>query len=439
MQKKCDTILHKGIKAMKIILEYLQCAKTGEAMNNEYELNFIREIFKKWHIRTAMLSLHDTTDCMLDSWISAIIGARPESNMTVHKTVGTVESNTEYKFVNELKLRYVFMRLPLLSERNILFIGPYLSAPLSPNEILEIGERLGLNPGTHKLLKEYYSTLPIISENDRLFTLIDTFCEHIWQTPSFSITEIVGDHTLSLPSAELGSHEADFNEALANMERMEARYAFENELISAITLGQQHKEKLLTASFHQEMFEKRLQDPLRNAKNYCIIMNTLFRKAAENGGVHPIYIDRTSSKIATQIERISDVKAIPTLMRETFSAYCRLVRKHSTKQYSPIVKKTVLMIDSDISAELSLGILAKKQGISAGYLATIFKKEVGKTISEYIREKRIRHAIHLLNTTNLQIQTVAMHCGIMDVQYFSKIFKKQIGKTPKEYRETLRR
>jgi hypothetical protein len=58
---------------------------------------------------------------------------------------------------------------------------------------------------------------------------------------------------------------------------MELRYAFENELIQAVALGQQHKEKMLLSIFNEQMFEKRLQDPLRNAKNYCVIMNTLPR------------------------------------------------------------------------------------------------------------------------------------------------------------------
>jgi len=34
------------------------------------------------------------------------------------------------------------------------------------------------------------------------------------------------------------------------------------------------------------------------------------------------------------------------------------------------------------------------------------------------------------------VQTIAQHCGIVDVHYFSKMFKKAVGKTPKEYRET---
>ena len=217
------------------------------------------------------------------------------------------------------------------------------------------------------------------------------------------------------------------------------RYAFENELIRAVSLGQQHKESLLTAQLNENMFERRVADPLRNAKNYCIIMNTLLRKAAEDGGVHPIYIDSTSSKFALRIELLPDTKACSSMMREMFSSYCRLVYKHSMRRYSPIVQKAILIIDSDISAELSLNSLARKLDISAGYLATIFKKETKKTVSEYIKDKRIEHAMHLLSTTHLQIQTVALHCGIMDVQYFSKIFKKKTGKNPKEYRETSRR
>jgi YesN/AraC family two-component response regulator len=186
------------------------------------------------------------------------------------------------------------------------------------------------------------------------------------------------------------------------------------------------------------MFEKRIQDPVRNAKNYCIIMNTLLRKAAEHGGVHPVHIDKLSSKFAARIELVTDTKKVSEFMREMFSSYCRLVQKHSTRHYSPIVKKTVILFEADISAELSLATLAKQQGVSSGYLATVFKKETGKTVSEYVRDKRIEHAKYLLSMTHLQVQTVALHCGIMDVQYFSKIFKKQIGKTPKEYREDVR-
>ena len=407
-------------------------------MEYEKELNFIRDLLRKNHVRATLLSPNDNVDAMLETSLLSITGTHHGVGFTIQRTFGAIASNTKYNLVNEFRLKYVFMRLPITSERNLLFIGPYLPAPMSAREILEIGEALKLPPSTQNLFKEYYSSLTVLPENDRLFSVIDLFCERIWEDPSFATVEINGNDTIPLQQLNLLTHGRTLDETVATMEMMEMRYAFENELIEAVALGQQHKEKMLVAAFNEQMFEKRLQDPLRNAKNYCIIMNTLLRKAAEQGGVHPMYIDKESSKFASQIELINDTKNVPSFMREMFSSYCRLVRKHSTKKYSPIVKKTILIIDSDISAELSLGSLAQKQSISAGYLATVFKKETGRTVSEYIRERRINYALHLLNTTNLQIQTVAMHCGIMDVQYFSKIFKKQVGKTPKEYRDALR-
>ena len=405
----------------------------------EYELNFLRDILKKCHVRSVLLSLHDNADTLLDPQIGSIVGDL-QADMTVQRVMGRrIESNTKYKFRNEIGLQYIFLRLPVAAERNLLFIGPYLSAPLTQKELFESGERLGLAPNMQNVLREYYASLPVLSDGDSIFTVIDAFCEHIWQTPSFSIVDINGTDTLHILPTDPSTHGESLDTTLANMKMIEMRYAFENELIQAVTLGQQHKEQMFSAAFNDQMFEHRLQDSVRNAKNYCIIMNTLLRKAAETGGVHPIYIDRVSSDFAAKIERAAVVKEIYELMREMFSSYCRLVHKHSTQKYSAVVKSAVLMIDSDISAEISLRTLAEKLGITSGYLATVFKRETGKTVSEYIRDRRISHAVHLLRTTSLQIQTVAMHCGIMDVQYFSKLFKKQIGKTPKEYRDTIRR
>ena len=164
-------------------------------------------------------------------------------------------------------------------------------------------------------------------------------------------------------------------------------------------------------------------------------MNTLLRKAAERGGVHPLYINDVSTEFALKIERLFSVSSATELMAEMYRVYCRLVRKYSMKSYSPIVKRVITLINSDLSANHTLTALAESQNISPGYLSTLFKKETGKNVTEYILDERMQLARRLLATTSLQIQTVALHCGIMDVQYFSKLFKKYSGKSPKEYRK----
>ena len=408
-------------------------------MNCEYEFHFLSDVLEKCHIHSVLVAEEDTLADIFEPYMKTIIGVGLNLDLPISKVLGRIEEKTKYKLNNEMYLRYIFIKLPFRSEKNVLAVGPYLSSPITQNKILEMCEAVGFAPDAQRFLLEYYLSLPVILENDRMHVMIDTFCERIWSSSAFSIVEINGDINLTVAPVDQLLRSDDFNEALASVESMELRYSFENELINAVVLGQQHKENLFSSVFNEKMFEKRLQDPLRNAKNYCIIMNTILRKAAEQGGVHPLYIDRASSKFAAKIELITDVRVVADFMAEMFYAYCRLVRKHSTNGYSTVVKKAILMIDSDISAELSLKSIANRLDITSVYLATVFKKETGKTVTEYVRGRRINRAVQLLNTTNLQIQTVAMHCGIMDVQYFSRIFKKEIGKTPKEYRNAVRR
>ena len=127
------------------------------------------------------------------------------------------------------------------------------------------------------------------------------------------------------------------------------------------------------------------------------------------------------------------------LMRDMFRGYCRLVRKHATGKLSPVVGKTVVLVDADLSSNLTLDALAKAVGVSASYLSTAFKRETGTTLTEYVRKKRVKYAQKLLETTHLQIQTVAGHCGMVDVQYFSKVFKAETGQTPLEYRKNAKK
>ena len=391
-------------------------------MLSQEELRLLRDTLRRNHVESALVSPEE-----LHQSLGEGIGGPLSSESTDFRPA----RHTVYRTEDRMGLCHTFFAL---RTGEILLIGPYLNRVLSREECLELWERAEIPPQAQKNLHEYYASLAVLSPSDRLFAMLDSFCESLWETPAFSVVEL--DQTaLSLPGLVRGADRAEnFDERLMHMHAMETRYAFENELMRAVTLGQIQKQELLSA-FSVEQFEQRASDPIRNLQNYDIIMNTLLRKAAEEAGVHPVYLDQVSSLFAKRIEELSDVSANLSLMKEMFRAYCRLVRKHAIRHYSLPVQKTVLLIDADLSAEIAPRALAQAQGLSLGYLSGLFHREVGVTISEYIRERRMKHAAHLLSTTHLQIQTVAQHCGIMDVQYFSKLFKRAMGMTPKEYRE----
>ncbi len=402
-------------------------------MHYEGELQFLCETFRKSRVKVTVCAVNE-----FESVVKQKNDGLPGEAIDFNRLSEGLESYTVYKQTDSFGMCYLYLLLPEVAEPTIMCIGPYLTSSLTGERLLELGEKCGISPSKQRYFEEYLTSIPILGEGNHLFVMLTTFCERIWKRLSFAIVDVSKtEEAAPSPFGESMNNDR-LDDVLVNMKTMENRYAFENELINAVTLGQLHKEELLLSAFSGNAFEKRLSDPLRNAKNYCVIMNTLLRKAAESGGVHPLYLDRMSSKFAGDIEHLSDLSVVAEFMREMFRSYCRLVRKHSIMNYSPVVQRAILLIDSDLSANLTLKTLADGLKVSPGYLSAIFKNDTDKTVTEYIRVKRMRHAAHLLKTTNLQIQTVALHCGIMDVHYFSKMFKKAVGKTPKDYRDSIK-
>ena len=138
--------------------------------------------------------------------------------------------------------------------------------------------------------------------------------------------------------------------------------------------------------------------------------------------------------MARRIEEQGTPEQSVDLMREMVRAYCRLVRRHTEGDYSPVVRRIVAYIEADPASDLSLHTLAGMLKVNASYLSALFRRETGRTVTEFVNATRMEAAARLLRTTHLQIQTVAQHCGMSDLNYFSKLFKKHHGITPRQYR-----
>ena len=400
-------------------------------MDYQKELTFLCNVLERSHIPTRLLDeenllLQKETEDFLDEAFF-LKGLFP---LVLPKTL--------YKYSDPFERCYRLLLLPDKKKRTVLCIGPFLYREITAEQLLQISEQNSLSPQTHpyRYLAEYYAGLPVLSGEESHTVMLNVFCEKIWSTPAFAVEDIAKNASTDMPFTK-SMRNLEPSDTLANKKAIEQRYAFENEMIRAVALGQPHMEERFHSAFANNFFEQRAADPLRNAKNYGVIMNTLLRKAAEQGGVHPLYLDQTSSDFAKRIENLSILSSISSLMKEMFLTYCRLVRTHTLRKYSPVVQKSILIIDADLSADLSPKLLAKSQDITLGYLSSVFKKETGQTLSEYILRRRIEYAEYLLTTTSLQVQTISLHCGIMDAQYFSKLFKKLKGKTPLQYRKSI--
>ncbi len=417
---------------MKCIL----LAKEEEPMMYDSELQFLQKVLNKFRVQSQVINPADsgTRQFHLGPGNRFLAG---EGDTAFFDLLSSAQPNTLYRARNVFWCRYIFLQLPFGGEKNILLIGPYLDVDISHGQLMEQVEKLNISPKFVKDLELYYSSLPVMKEENHIFAMVTVFAEGLWEGSHNFETVDVNIENTSLFLTDYLLPESHFGDSLFSMQSIERRYEHENNLIHAVSRGDIHRAELLLSDFSSLSFQKRVPDELRNMKNYGIIMNTLLRKAVEQGGVHPIHIDSVSSDFAKRIEGLLSVAQTTEFMREMLKTYCRLARENAIKNYSALVQKAIVYIDHDLAGDLSLRAMAAMNNVSPGYFSQLFKKEMGQTLTEYVNGKRIGFAKHLLKTSNLQIQTIAQHCGILDFHYFCRLFKRFTGKTPTAYKNDL--
>lgn len=400
------------------------------------ELHFLQSVLKKCRVQTLIINAKENPESNLDLGLRTLLEVDNHFEKPLVEVLGEISRNTIHLLTDGYMCKYIYLQLPGDDLENILVIGPYQTKNFNHEEILELAEKNVVPPSKMRDFESYYNGLPLVGDEGQLISLIDTFGEFIWSGSSnYRFAEYELETNLDSVSGIINKSLSEHDSLNWNSKLVEARYAFENEFLFAITQGNYPKAKHLMSQINSIQIDQRNADPIRDLKNYCIVINTLFRKSVERGGVHPIHIDSISSEFVKKIELRSTVEDIQKLIYEMVKVYCQLVNKYSVRDYSPTVQKVVVMIESNLSSDLTLSELASNLNINASYLSTVFKKETGKTITAYVNEKRIELAQELLRTTNLQIQTIAQYCGIIDVHYFTRLFKKITGVSPKQFRE----
>lgn len=106
------------------------------------------------------------------------------------------------------------------------------------------------------------------------------------------------------------------------------------------------------------------------------------------------------------------------------------VNSHSLKR----LERLRQFIDQNYKTQFQISELARMSAFSPNYLCRIFKTYTGKTLTEYINERRIQAAMLLLKTTSKQVIDIANLAGFNDLSHFNHLFKRIAGKSPRQFR-----
>ena len=158
-------------------------------------------------------------------------------------------------------------------------------------------------------------------------------------------------------------------------------------------------------------------------------------REAITAGISPDTAFAVGDGYITSMAQSRSFSELTSLNLTMYEDFVFRVRKHRT---SPSVSSPIRncrdYIELHANQELKLSDLAQHVGYSEYYLSRKFKKEMGVSISTYIRMIRVERAKLLLTTTSAPIHQIAIDLHFASSSHFAEAFRELIGQTPQQYR-----
>ncbi len=105
-------------------------------------------------------------------------------------------------------------------------------------------------------------------------------------------------------------------------------------------------------------------------------------------------------------------------------------------QSQPLLSRVFRFIETNYQHSISLREVAEAVGRSPAYLTDLVRRETGKTVLNWIIERRMAEARRLLLETENSVEKIAEAVGYFDRRHFSRQFLRLHKTTPQTWRRT---
>jgi len=103
------------------------------------------------------------------------------------------------------------------------------------------------------------------------------------------------------------------------------------------------------------------------------------------------------------------------------------------------IRKALRYIEEHAHESVTLETISAHLHLSKEYTASLFKKELGKTVSEYVNEKKMALAKRMIAEDTYSLHEIAEGLGFEHYGYFSRLFKRHFGVSPLGMRQKKKR
>ena len=178
------------------------------------------------------------------------------------------------------------------------------------------------------------------------------------------------------------------------------------------------------------------RDPVTNMKYHFVVATAMVTRKCVESGMEMEQAFRLSDFYILKLDNAHSIQAVEALherMVLDYTGRMRLLSKMpgTSKPVSDCIEYIYIHIQKRVTVED----LAAYTGLSASHLSRLFKKETGVSISDYIRERKVKKAQELLRFCDFSLIEISNYLSFSSQSHFTQIFREFTGMTPKKYRD----
>ena len=184
-------------------------------------------------------------------------------------------------------------------------------------------------------------------------------------------------------------------------------------------------------------FPKLSESPVQQQRYLFVSVITTCCRFCIEGGMPSDESYGLSDLYILKMDRLNTVDDIKKLYEEMMLDYAYRMKAYNEKHtdYSPKILLCMEYIENHMHDRITVELLAEELEMNASWLSTVFARETGLSVSDYIRQKKLTAAKHLLSYNEYSCTDIAEYLGFASESHFSALFKKYEGITPKQFRK----
>ncbi len=165
----------------------------------------------------------------------------------------------------------------------------------------------------------------------------------------------------------------------------------------------------------------------------------VWKTLKQQGSIHGRYIYQNKKK------KVIPIKVTANYLEDENQESCcifidQLIKDNHLESISsifpnnPKLNEVFQFIEANYQQPITLYDVAQAVGYSSAYLTDLVRRQTGKTVNQWIVERRIAEARRLLLETNQAANEIALSVGYQNEGHFFRQFRQYHGTTPQVWR-----